>query len=159
MASPRQYQFPYQQRLEFTPEPMVVAEYSRAAGFDDGGSSIYAGTMTTRSSSGDSDSLKSPPDSECHSSSSPFAFNSTSYFPLFPGFMASVDRVASWRMSSQQGGGLGGEFLADAQASWNKDKMVNLFVVKLIPLAGPLSRSVCFCDLLIGLGIYLFYDA
>ena len=135
MASPRQYQFPYQrdlyqQHLDFAPEAMGAAEYSRAAGFDDDGSSIYAGTMATRSSSGESDSLKSSPDSECHSSSSPFAFTATSYFPPFSRPMASVDRVAGWRMSSQQGGGLGGELLADVQASWNKDKMVNLFVVK-----------------------------
>ena len=52
MASPRQHQFPYQrdwyqQHLDFAPEPMDAAEYSKAAGFDDGGSSIYAGTMTT----------------------------------------------------------------------------------------------------------------
>ena len=34
------------------------------------------------------------------------------------------------------------ELLADIQASWNKDKMVNTFVIKLTPLATPLSRSV-----------------
>lgn len=34
------------------------------------------------------------------------------------------------------------ELLADVQASWNKDKMVNTFVIKLTPLAPILSRSV-----------------
>ena len=34
------------------------------------------------------------------------------------------------------------ELLADVQASWNKDKMVNLFVMKMTPLAVPLSRNV-----------------
>ncbi|KAJ7816111.1 hypothetical protein B0H13DRAFT_434881 [Mycena leptocephala] len=33
------------------------------------------------------------------------------------------------------------ELLADVQASWNKDKMVNTFVIKLTPLAPILSRS------------------
>ncbi|KAJ7079811.1 hypothetical protein B0H15DRAFT_787780 [Mycena belliarum] len=33
------------------------------------------------------------------------------------------------------------ELLADVQASWNKDKMVNTFVIKLTPLAPLLSRS------------------
>jgi len=33
------------------------------------------------------------------------------------------------------------ELLSDVQASWNKDKMVNTFVIKLTPLAAPLSRS------------------
>ncbi|KAF6754863.1 hypothetical protein DFP72DRAFT_812127 [Ephemerocybe angulata] len=33
------------------------------------------------------------------------------------------------------------ELLADVQASWNKDKMVNLFVLKNTPLALPLSRN------------------
>ncbi|KAG5646519.1 hypothetical protein DXG03_003286 [Asterophora parasitica] len=33
------------------------------------------------------------------------------------------------------------ELLADVQASWNKDKTVNTFVIKLTPLATPLSRS------------------
>ncbi|KAJ7643925.1 hypothetical protein FB45DRAFT_896449 [Roridomyces roridus] len=33
------------------------------------------------------------------------------------------------------------EQLADVQASWNKDKMVNMFVIKLTPLAPILSRS------------------
>jgi hypothetical protein len=34
------------------------------------------------------------------------------------------------------------ELLADVQASWNKDKMVNTFIIKLTPLAPILSRSV-----------------
>lgn len=34
------------------------------------------------------------------------------------------------------------ELLADIQASWNKDKMINLFVLKNTPLALPLSRNV-----------------
>ncbi|KAJ7066732.1 hypothetical protein C8F01DRAFT_981202 [Mycena amicta] len=33
------------------------------------------------------------------------------------------------------------ELLADVQASWNKDKMVNMFIVKLTPLSPLLSRS------------------
>ncbi|KAJ2921602.1 hypothetical protein H1R20_g15493, partial [Candolleomyces eurysporus] len=33
------------------------------------------------------------------------------------------------------------ELLSDVQASWNKDKMVNLFVLKMTPLSVPLSRS------------------
>ncbi|KAF9468631.1 hypothetical protein BDZ94DRAFT_1153591, partial [Collybia nuda] len=33
------------------------------------------------------------------------------------------------------------ELLADVQASWNKDKMLNTFIVKLTPLAPVLSRS------------------
>ncbi|KAJ7625333.1 hypothetical protein DFH06DRAFT_1008004 [Mycena polygramma] len=33
------------------------------------------------------------------------------------------------------------ELLADVQASWNKDKMINTFIVKLTPLAPILSRS------------------
>ncbi|KAF7348411.1 PH domain-containing protein [Mycena sanguinolenta] len=33
------------------------------------------------------------------------------------------------------------ELLADIQASWNKEKMVNLFMIKLTPLAPILSRS------------------
>ncbi|KAJ7244979.1 hypothetical protein B0H12DRAFT_1022069 [Mycena haematopus] len=33
------------------------------------------------------------------------------------------------------------ELLADVQASWNKDKMVNTFIIKLTPLAPILSRS------------------
>ncbi|KAJ6621787.1 hypothetical protein B0H10DRAFT_1789294 [Mycena sp. CBHHK59/15] len=33
------------------------------------------------------------------------------------------------------------ELLADVQASWNKDKMVNTFLIKLTPLAPILSRS------------------
>ncbi|TFK23077.1 hypothetical protein FA15DRAFT_757558 [Coprinopsis marcescibilis] len=33
------------------------------------------------------------------------------------------------------------ELLADVQASWNKDKMVNLFVMKMTPLAVPLNRN------------------
>ncbi|RDB17791.1 hypothetical protein Hypma_000958 [Hypsizygus marmoreus] len=33
------------------------------------------------------------------------------------------------------------ELLADVQASWNKDKMMNTFIIKLTPLAVPLSRS------------------
>ncbi|KAF9013187.1 hypothetical protein BDQ17DRAFT_1231211 [Cyathus striatus] len=33
------------------------------------------------------------------------------------------------------------ELLADVQASWNKDKMVNTFMIKLTPLAIPLRRS------------------
>ncbi|KAG5636494.1 hypothetical protein H0H81_007828 [Sphagnurus paluster] len=33
------------------------------------------------------------------------------------------------------------ELLADVQASWNKDKMLNTFVIKLTPLATLLSRS------------------
>ena len=46
------------------------------------------------------------------------------------------------------------ELLADVHASWNKVKMINLFVVKLTPLAG---RSVCFCDLLICLDSCFLY--
>jgi hypothetical protein len=34
------------------------------------------------------------------------------------------------------------ERLGDVQASWNKDKLVNMFVVKLTPLAPLLARSV-----------------
>lgn len=34
------------------------------------------------------------------------------------------------------------ELLSDVQASWNKDKMVNAFMVKLTPLAALLSRRV-----------------
>lgn len=34
------------------------------------------------------------------------------------------------------------ELLADIQASWNKDKMMNAFVIRLTPLALPLSRLV-----------------
>ncbi|GLB38230.1 putative pleckstrin homology domain [Lyophyllum shimeji] len=33
------------------------------------------------------------------------------------------------------------ELLSDVQASWNKDKMMNTFVIRLTPLAAPLSRS------------------
>ncbi|KDQ26045.1 hypothetical protein PLEOSDRAFT_1085332 [Pleurotus ostreatus PC15] len=33
------------------------------------------------------------------------------------------------------------ELLADVQASWNKDKMVNMFVIKMTSLTGILSRS------------------
>ncbi|KAG6850333.1 hypothetical protein H0H93_014606 [Arthromyces matolae] len=33
------------------------------------------------------------------------------------------------------------ELLSDVQASWNKDKLMNTFVIKLTPLAAPLSRS------------------
>ncbi|TEB22997.1 hypothetical protein FA13DRAFT_1640479 [Coprinellus micaceus] len=33
------------------------------------------------------------------------------------------------------------ELLSDVQASWNKDKMVNLFVLKLTPFAVPLHRN------------------
>ncbi|KAG6916313.1 hypothetical protein DXG01_007362 [Tephrocybe rancida] len=33
------------------------------------------------------------------------------------------------------------ELLSDVQASWNKDKLMNTFVIKLTPLAVPLSRS------------------
>lgn len=34
------------------------------------------------------------------------------------------------------------ELLFDVSASWNKDKLVNIFVVKQTPLASILSRSV-----------------
>lgn len=34
------------------------------------------------------------------------------------------------------------ELLADVSASWNKDKLLNAFVIKQTPLAQPLSRSV-----------------
>lgn len=34
------------------------------------------------------------------------------------------------------------ELISDVQASWNKDKMVNLFVLKLTPLAISLNRNV-----------------
>ncbi|KAM6494460.1 hypothetical protein JOM56_010821 [Amanita muscaria] len=33
------------------------------------------------------------------------------------------------------------ELLSDIQASWNKDKLVNMFIIKLTPLAIPLSRD------------------
>ncbi|KAF8073883.1 hypothetical protein FPV67DRAFT_1738693 [Lyophyllum atratum] len=33
------------------------------------------------------------------------------------------------------------ELLSDVQASWNKDKMMNTFVIRLTPLAAPLSRA------------------
>jgi len=35
----------------------------------------------------------------------------------------------------------GYELLSDVQASWNKDKLVNMFVLKLTPLAKPLSTE------------------
>lgn len=34
------------------------------------------------------------------------------------------------------------ELLSDVEGSWNKDKLVNIFVVKKTPLAQLLSRSV-----------------
>ena len=33
--------------------------------------------------------------------------------------------------------------MADVQASWNKDKMVNYLVLRLTPLEVPLNRLVC----------------
>jgi hypothetical protein len=33
--------------------------------------------------------------------------------------------------------------VADVQASWNKDKMVNYLVLRMTPLEVPLNRSVC----------------
>jgi len=43
------------------------------------------------------------------------------------------------------------ELVADVQASWNKDKMVNYLLLRLTPLAVPLNRSVCF------LSVYSFF--
>ena len=34
------------------------------------------------------------------------------------------------------------ELVADVQASWNKDKMINYLVLRLTPLDVPLNRSV-----------------
>lgn len=36
----------------------------------------------------------------------------------------------------------GYELLSDVQASWNKDKLVNMFVLKWTPLAASLSLEV-----------------
>jgi hypothetical protein len=43
------------------------------------------------------------------------------------------------------------ELLSDVEASWNKDKLVNIFVIKKTPLASLLSRSVRCC---LGFGQY-----
>lgn len=43
------------------------------------------------------------------------------------------------------------ELLVDIQSSWNKDRMLNTFVIRLTPLAAPLSRSVSRLGALIAL--------
>ena len=45
------------------------------------------------------------------------------------------------------------ELLSDVEASWNKDKLVNIFVIKKTPLASILSRSVSGSSLPLLLGI------
>jgi hypothetical protein len=49
------------------------------------------------------------------------------------------------------------ELLADIQSSWNKDKLLNTFVIRLTPLAAPLSRSVSRQEALIlfYVGVYM----
>ncbi|KAG2009776.1 hypothetical protein CC2G_012667 [Coprinopsis cinerea AmutBmut pab1-1] len=115
------FRFPFKResyhRLDAVPDPFETSTstspgQTSPSGLDDGITGhFYA---MTRSSSDDSDSLKSPPESEYNHS--PFSFTSTSYFPPYACTKASVDRVASWRMGSQTGPG-SSSYLSDLDLS------------------------------------------